>query len=139
MSPTTEDAHAQWLEQLASMRNTIAELNLPAHKHHHAPPAYGHDMQLDDDDLSGTSSEDIWDIISDDCQDAYSSDQLEHILPSQPGANVYDQQWLSQQCRAVARSSSGLESDVLKDQIAAILASDSNGKSQTCVKSSTAS
>ncbi|KAF2852407.1 Sec63-domain-containing protein [Plenodomus tracheiphilus IPT5] len=125
MSPAVEDAQAQWLEQLASMRKAIAELNLPNETDQ--APAYGHDIDFDDDDFSGTASgEDIWDIISDEYEEAYSSDQLEQSSHSQLGGNAYDQQWLADKCVAVARSSSGLDANALKEQLTAILASDSN-------------
>jgi antiviral helicase SLH1 len=63
MSPFVEEAQAQWLEQLATMRKAIADLNLP--KEGQRPPAYGDDLEFDDEDFSGTASgEDIWDVIS---------------------------------------------------------------------------
>lgn len=125
MSPSVEDAQAQWLEQLATMRKAIAELNLPANGQD--PPAYGHDIEFDDDDFSGTASgEDIWDIISDEYEDEYSSDQLEQNLVQQE-TSPYSQQWLADKCFHVAQRSSGLDAGALKEQISAILASDSNG------------
>ncbi|CBY00034.1 similar to activating signal cointegrator 1 complex subunit 3 [Plenodomus lingam JN3] len=127
MSAAVEDAHTQWLEQLASMRRAIAELNLPNDNDQEAP-AYGHDLEFDDDDFSGTASgEDIWDIISDEYEEAYSSDQLGQFpQKSQLAGNAYDQQWLARKCTAIARTSSGLDATALQDQITAILASDSN-------------
>ncbi|KAJ4376494.1 putative steryl acetyl hydrolase mug81 [Neocucurbitaria cava] len=127
MSPSAEDAHAQWLEQLAAMRKAIAELNLPADAG--KAPAYGDDLEFDDDDFSGTASgEDIWDIISDEYEEDYSSDQLDQYPDGRTGASTYDQQWLAAKCADVARMSSGLDAGALKEQISAILASDSNNE-----------
>lgn len=125
MSPSVEDAQAQWLEQLATMRKAIAELNLPANGQ--VSPAYGHDIDFDEDDFSGTASgEDIWDIISDEYEDEYSSDHLDYI-PDAQEARAYSHQWLADKCFHVAQRSSGLDAGALKEQISAILASDSNG------------
>ena len=116
---------AQWLEQLATMRKAIAELNLPAEAE--KAPAYGDDIEFDDDDFSGTASgEDIWDIISDEYEDDYSSDHLEQVQESSSASSAYDQRWLTKRCEAVAQRSSGLDAGALKDQILAILSSDSN-------------
>ena len=126
MSPAVEDAQAQWLEQLDAMRKAIAELNLPADAE--KAPAYGDDLEFDDD-FSGTASgEDIWDIISDEYEEEYSSDHLDQIPDGQVTGEAYSQQWLAEKCSEVARSSSGLESGALKEQITAILSSDSNGE-----------
>ena len=127
MSPSVEDAQAQWLEQLASMRKAIAELNLPADAQ--KTPAYGDDLEFDDDDFSGTASgEDIWDIISDEYEEEYSSDHLDQF-PDQPSeVSLYSQQWLVEKCSGIAQRSSGLDAGALKEQISAILASDTNGK-----------
>ncbi|KAF1921266.1 Sec63 Brl domain-containing protein [Ampelomyces quisqualis] len=124
MSPSLEHAQAQWLDKLASMRRAIAELNLPAHGQ--KPPAYGDDLEFDDDDLSGTASgQDVWDMISDEFEDEYSSDGLEHFSDQQ-NSTPYSQQWLVEKCAAVAQRSSGLDPGALKEHISAILASDSN-------------
>jgi antiviral helicase SLH1 len=132
MSPAIEDAQAQWLEQLATMRKAIAELNLPAKAQR--TPAYGDDIEFDDDDFSGTASgEDIWDIISDEYEDEYSSDHLEQF-PDQQAGSLYSQQWLAEKCVSVAQRSSGLDAGALKEQISAILASDSKGKTSNLIR-----
>lgn len=127
MSSSVDSVQAQWLEQLATMRKAIAELNLPTERQ--KSPAYGHDIEFDDDDFSGTASgEDIWDIISDEYEDEYSSDHLEQFSDLPTGGSPYSQQWLAEKCAGVAQRSSGLDAGALKDQLSAILASDSNGK-----------
>jgi antiviral helicase SLH1 len=126
MSPAVEDAQSQWLEQLDAMRKAIAELKLPADVE--KAPAYGDDLEFDDDDFSGTASgEDIWDIISDEYEEEFSSDHLDQIPDGQVTGEAYSQQWLAEKCSVVARSTSGLDSGALKEQITAILSSDSNG------------
>ncbi|KAH6872761.1 Sec63 Brl domain-containing protein [Alternaria rosae] len=125
MSPAVEDAQAQWLEQLDTMRKAIAELNLPADTE--KAPAYGDDLEFDDDDFSGTvSGEDIWDIISDEYEEEFSSDHLDQFPDGQVGGEAYSQQWLAEKCSSVAQSGFGLDSGALKEQITAILSSDSN-------------
>jgi antiviral helicase SLH1 len=126
MSLAVEDAQAQWLEQLDAMRKAIAELKLPADAE--KVPAYGDDIDFDDD-FSGTASgEDVWDIISDEYEEEYSSDHLDQFQDSHVGDNTYDQNWLAQKCSDIARIGSGLDAGALKEQITAILSSDSNGK-----------
>jgi antiviral helicase SLH1 len=128
MLPSAEDVQALWLEQLATMRKAIADLNLPAAEGQ-KPPAYGDDLEFDEDDFSGTASgEDIWDIISDEYEEEYSSDNLVH-LEHQPARSIYSQEWLAEKCNIIAQRSSGLDAGALKEQISAILASDSDGKS----------
>jgi antiviral helicase SLH1 len=127
MSLAVEDAQTQWLEQLDAMRKAIAELKLPADAE--KTPAYGDDIDFDDDDFSGTASgEDIWDIISDEYEEEYSSDHLDQFQESHVGGVTYDQNWLAQKCSDISRNASGLDAAALKEQITAILSSDSNGK-----------
>ncbi|KAF2834722.1 Sec63-domain-containing protein [Patellaria atrata CBS 101060] len=128
MSPSLETAQSQWLEQLASMRAALAELNLPQEN---GTTPYGQDIVLDDDELSGASSgDDIWDLISNEWDDEYSSDQLEisDINGAQPSveANRYDRQWLGNRCLEVSNRGSGLDSRALEEQIIAVIASDSS-------------
>ena len=127
MSAFAEAAHAQWLEQLTAMRKAIEELRLP--RNAAKAPAYGDDLDLDDDDLSGTASgEDIWDFISDERDESFSSDNLEDHTNAHIGKSVvYDQRWLASVCTEVSQRGSGLDARTLQEQISAILASDSHG------------
>jgi antiviral helicase SLH1 len=125
MAPSVQDAQAQWLEQLAAMREAIAELNLPTTTD--KGPAYGDDIKFDENDFSGTASgDDIWDVISDEYGEEYSSDHLDYSNEASSGGSRYDLQWLAEECANVAWDSSGLDPGALKEQISAILASDSN-------------
>lgn len=129
MSSFAEDAHAQWLQQLATMREAIADLNLPTDTA--KTPAYGHDLHVDDDDFSGTASgNDIWDMISDGYEDDYSSNPSDQFPDNQAQGNTYDQAWLAAKCAVIADASSGLDTAALKEHITAILASDSNSSSR---------
>lgn len=134
MSPPVDAAQSQWLEQLAAMRAAIAELKLPQSSDQ--AETYGHDILIDDDDLSGTvSGDDIWDLISDADDEEYSSDQLDGSdafhTDGLSDEEAYDQQWLGKRCQAVARRASGLDAQALQEQISAVLASDSNGEHHT--------
>lgn len=129
MSPALEVAESQWLAQLAEMRAAIAELKLP--EKNGDVPAYGADIDVDDEDLSGTASgDDIWDLISDEESAGYSTDQLDGAdavaTDSVPAGPVYSQSWLGQQCAQVTQRGSGLDAQTLQDQIMALLSSDSN-------------
>lgn len=127
MSSSAGDAHAQWLEQLVAMRQAIAALHLPIAAEQ--APSYGDDIGFDDESFSGTTSgDDIWDIISDEYDEEYSSDQHDQYLDSRTSSGLYDQQWLAKKCGDVAQRSSGLDAGALKEQVTAILASDSNSK-----------
>ncbi|KAF1987287.1 Sec63-domain-containing protein [Aulographum hederae CBS 113979] len=126
MSPSIDNAGDQWLQQLADMRAAIAQLNLPKD----STPTYGHDLGLDDDDLSGhTSADDIWDILSDEEAEEYSSDQLDipDGIPGDVPANIppYGPIWLQSKCESITSKSFGLDAQSLFDQVMAILASDS--------------
>ena len=126
MSPSLDNAQSQWLAQLTAMREAIAELKIPTdgEKAH----TYGQDILLDDDELSGTASgDDIWDLISDEWEDEYSSDHLDEVDKVGLEQNVYDQTWLSRKCDTIAQRSSGLNGPALQEQIMAVLTSDING------------
>lgn len=132
MSSAMEETQVKWLQQLQAMREAIAELKLPAAESEKTPP-YGHDIDFDDDndDFSGTASgNDIWDIISDEYEEEYSSDHAEQFAQVPASSNTYDARWLSAKCAEVARGSSGLDAEMLKEQISAILSSDSSSWSR---------
>ncbi|OCK86369.1 Sec63-domain-containing protein [Lepidopterella palustris CBS 459.81] len=124
MSPSLENAQSQWLEQLAAMREAIADLKLRADGAQ--GQSYGQDILFDDDELSGTASgDDIWDLISDEWEDGYSSDHLDGVDLVTEGKEAYDQEWLRKKCEDIAKRSSGLNGTALQEQIMAVLASDS--------------
>ncbi|UNI21844.1 RNA helicase [Purpureocillium takamizusanense] len=113
-------AEAQWREQFAAMRAALAELKLPPQ-----PPKEAQDDWDGDDDFEGYSSEnrgqDVWDFISDDDQDEYSSDFVE---PDGVGdASTFGPDWLAARCSEIAVKN-GLASDVFQSQITGLLSSD---------------
>ena len=136
MSSMIEEAQSQWLAQLASMRQAIADLKLDISGRR--DQGYGHDMVLDDDDFTGGSgSDDIWDIISEEEDDNYSSDHLESSEePQISGDNSevsYGKVWLHEKTTTFANRRSGLDASQLQGQILALLASDSQGDLQQAV------
>jgi antiviral helicase SLH1 len=128
---SADNAYAQWLEQLASMRQAIADLKLSDNSQD--APAYGEDIEFDDDFSATASGEDIWDVISDEYEE-YSSDQLDQDSDFPADVPPYSQQWLTEKCYHVAQRSSGLDAEALKEQISAILASDSNSKIPSLIR-----
>ncbi|KAK5293299.1 putative steryl acetyl hydrolase mug81, partial [Cryomyces antarcticus] len=128
MSPSAETAESLWLAQLSAMREAIAELKLPRQDD---GQVYGQDIVVNDEDFSGTnSSDDIWDLISDDEDDPYSSDQLDgadgYGSDAFVDGDAYDQSWVRKQCMELATRGSGLDSDALQEQLMAALSSDSD-------------
>ena len=128
MSPALDEAQSKWLEQVAAMRAAIANLKLP--DNNEQGEKYGQDIDVDDEDFSGTASgEDIWDVISDEWEDEYSSDQLDgDVLEATTAGPAYGSEWLARRCTEVAQRGSGLDSQSLQEHVSAVLASDSNGR-----------
>jgi len=124
MSPSVEHAQARWLEQLEEMRKAIAELDLPAASEKGL--VYGDTLDLDidlDDDDDDNSSDDIWDVTSnDDARDE--EEEAGEQEAQEMESEAYDRQWLAAQCADIARSGSGLDGAALQEQLLAILASD---------------
>lgn len=130
MSPSVASAHSQWLAQLAAMREAIAELKLDQASGD--AQAYGHDIEVDDNDFSGSSgSDDIWDVSSEGEDVEYSSDHLEGTEPDRLNGYVeaygYGPAWLRSKCVTFASRRSGLDGEELEEQLLALLASDSKG------------
>ena len=129
MSPSIESAQSQWIIQLASMRNAIAELKLDEASRDVKP--YGHNLTYDDDVSGGSSSDDIWDMNSDNDDDEYSSDLLDG--PEKPYTNGYSDEvqygneWLEAKLTTFGSRGSGLGMEELQEQVLALLASDSIG------------
>lgn len=123
-----DTAQSQWLSQLAEMRAAIASLPKPGPH----TVEYGKDLSLDDDDIVSVSGgDDIWDLISEISEEEYTSGELDGApLPSTADYGHYEaygKEWLKEQCIGVANRNSGLEFHALQEQVEAILASDSHG------------
>ena len=127
MSPALQAAEAEWLAQLASMREAIQDLKL--HQKDGDLASFDNDSTLTDNDLFGNGGADIWDI-SDVEDDEYSSDSLDAadgVLPDGLASSVHGKDWLSAKCVEFAARKSGLNATELEQQITSLLASDSQG------------
>lgn len=117
-------AEAEWRQQFAAMQAALADLKLPQ------PPQIDGNVTVDDDDFdgysSGVSGRDVWDFISDEEDDEYSSDFVdEHNAAgyggtSSSGSSSTD--WFSKRCAEIA-SKNGLSADVFETQITSLVAS----------------
>jgi antiviral helicase SLH1 len=126
MSPSAvESAEAQWLAQLAAMRAALADLKLPlqeANVQHDKP--YEEDLDLDEEISYGNIRDDVWDFISDEDEDEYSSDLVDGVEITTEISDVrYGPEWLKNKCTFLAQSKQGLSAEDLHGQILALLAS----------------
>ena len=129
MSPSFADAESQWLSQLAAMRQAIADLKLGGTNGE--VQAYGHDIEIDEDDLTvGSGSDDLWNVFSEDETGDYSSDMLDGVedlmLESYAGSVEHGLSWLKNRCVAYANQKGGLASEELQLQLSGLLASGLN-------------
>ncbi|TQN73136.1 putative helicase mug81, partial [Colletotrichum shisoi] len=115
-SANLDDAEAQWRAQFEAMKSALAGLKLPSE-----PPS---DVDFDDEYegySSGSGAQDVWDFISDDEDDDYSSDQLDgHGVTG--GVAPYGAAWFAGKCSAIA-AKNGLADDVFQNQILSVLTS----------------
>lgn len=132
MSPSFSTAESEWLAQVAAMREAIAEIKLTQPTGEFE--TYGQDTVMDDGDLSDRSSDEIWDIFSEDEVNGRSgsisndSDELEPTLDVE--GSGYNFGWLREKCLALTdRHSSGLECSQLEDHLRKLLLSDMGSKS----------
>ncbi|KIX02526.1 uncharacterized protein Z518_08467 [Rhinocladiella mackenziei CBS 650.93] len=129
MAETTFSSEAQWLSQMADMRQAIADLNLPPVKD--ASQIYGAELELElDEDLSDEIDDDIWDVESA-LDDSPPSDDWDDTTngfktPDPVVDGVGDRLWLRNKCAAFARSRPGIDASDLEQQISALLASDNS-------------
>ena len=135
MSPSVlETAESQWLAQLTSMREALAELKLPSTNNTAPVVQYGQDILLDDDDdfALSTDSDDVWDAALGDINAADA-----HLLdgPWESPSKVHDQghgqDWLRSKCDDFALRHPGVAATDLQEQIVAVLSSDDDG-SRAC-------
>ena len=116
MPALLEAWEAEWLSNLALMKQTIADLNLDKLN----PPSPSEDAP--------SSNEDIWDLIEQDLAGSVADSIEDFTSVSFKEQNTYDRSWLRGKISTVASSGmSGLNGHELYDQILAILASDSQG------------
>jgi antiviral helicase SLH1 len=124
---TVESAEAQWLAQLAAMRAALADLKLPLKAVNSSQEkAYEEDFEFDEEYSSANSGDDVWDFISDEDGEEYSSDLVDGVEISPETIVVsYGPEWLKNKCTLLADRKQGLSEEDLQGQILAILASDS--------------
>ena len=132
MSPSVADLESQWLAQLRSMREAIAELNLD--QKHGEVQAYGHDMVVDDEITGGSGSEDFWDVWGDD-EDTEETEESSDLIDGHEEGDAqrdsqntpYTRTWLHEKCLALITGGSGLDPSLLEEQLLVLLASDMQG------------
>jgi len=126
MSPSHETAGSQWRSQLTAMRQAIADLKLD--QPNEQPQTYGQDILVDDGDLTGSGSDDLWNVFSEEEDDEYSSDMLDGVADFGSELEIhgldYRPTWLKTRCLAFASRSAGLDAEELQQQLTAMLASD---------------
>ena len=116
MASSVSEAEAQWRAQFTAMKTALAELKLPS-KHAAKEANFVDEFDLDEEDFSsGNSGDDVWDFISDDEEDLYSSDLVEDVN-GQLGGGDDGLAWFSQQCSAVAAKKNGLAPEAFQAQI----------------------
>ncbi|KND93110.1 putative helicase mug81, partial [Tolypocladium ophioglossoides CBS 100239] len=112
-------AEEQWREQFAAMRAALAALDL-------SQTSKALDADWDDDEFEGHSSgnggQDVWDFISDDGEDDYSSDFVEADAANDAPASAYGAEWFAARCWDIAAKNS-LAPDVFQTQIMGVLTS----------------
>lgn len=138
MSPSVDDLQSQWLAQLQSMREAIADLKLD--QRNGEIQAYGHDMVVDENVTRDSGSEDPWDVWSNEEETEESNDSVDEYEEDHTGSiledTVYDQDWLRKKCHGLAIANSGLNAGQLEEHLSALLASDMQGTSSipTCLR-----
>lgn len=120
MSPSFSTAESQWHAQLAAMREAIAEIKVDQPNGEFQ--SYGQDLEIDDEDLSEGSSDEIWDIFAEDQANDHSSsisndsNELDALPNGEYKPN--DLEWLQEKCVALTdRHGLGLDSKQLQDQL----------------------
>ncbi|EEP77956.1 potential translation-regulating helicase [Uncinocarpus reesii 1704] len=127
MSSSSALSESQWLAQLQAMKDAIDSLKVP-----NDADMYGADLNLSDEDFSSlpASTDDIWDMISDDEDTADDFDDINGVpLPEEPvisSDGSYDQIWLGRKCQSIAQRMQGLDALELQQQLNAILSTDSS-------------
>lgn len=101
------------------MRAALANIKIPQ--------PVQEDNDLDDDDFagysSGNSGQDVWDFISDDDEDAFSSDFIEADgVDGAASAAGYGAVWFASKCSEIA-AKNALSADVFETQIMSVLTS----------------
>ena len=129
MSPLLDSMESEWRSQLQSMREAIAELKLDGRNGD--AHSYGHDIIIDEGEITGGSEkDDIWNLWSDEDLEE-SSDMLDGVDGDTPALNDgqlrYHRDWLRSRCISIAQGRSALCDGQLEEQIVTLLTSDMQG------------
>ncbi|KAL9027255.1 MAG: hypothetical protein Q9196_004199, partial [Gyalolechia fulgens] len=114
---------------LAAMRQAIAELKLDQRNGSNLP--YGHDIVVDEDETSDSSSNNgIWDVFSE--PEAEEDSDLIDGVDEPDAANEAlsdgSDDWLTKKCLTLAARNGSFSADELRYRISALLTSDSQGR-----------
>lgn len=122
-----ESAESQWLAQLAAMRAALADLKLPLQDTNvQNDKPYEEYFDFDEEVSSRNSGNDVWDFISDEDGEEYSSDLVDGVEIATEISDVcYGPEWLKNKSAFLTQSKQGLSAEELQGQIVALLASDS--------------
>ena len=125
--PTLQELESQWTQQMKAMRDAIATLDLPRTLAGNIKP-YGQDIKLDSPPSPYASSDNIWDLISDDESASSESEMLDgdqELAPDgvQPKSG-YDFNWLTNSCLALAEKKPDLDANELLQQLTSAMVAD---------------
>ena len=113
------------------MRLSLAELRAEALTD--GSKGYGHDIVLEEEDLtSRNASDDVWSLFNDEEQDAgYNIDILDDVTDSPIATSKtiypYGLRWLRSKCLAFVSSKPCMDAEELQQKLSAMLASDMRG------------
>lgn len=128
MSPSAFSTESQWLAQLAAMRQAIAELKLDQRDGSSLP--YGHDIVVDEDETSDSSSRNgIWDVFSEpeEEEDSDLIDGVDELDATSEALSDRPTDWLTKKCLTLAARNGSFSADELRDRVSALLTSDIQG------------
>ncbi|KAL9604397.1 MAG: hypothetical protein Q9219_000585 [cf. Caloplaca sp. 3 TL-2023] len=126
MPPVALSIESEWLQQLATMRKAIADLNLD--QQISTNPLYGHDITVDGDHSSESGSkDDIWDVSSELQESEDDSDLIDGVDERDlDDEYVTDtpHEWLRKKCLDLVAKHDGFSADEMQDEISKLLMSD---------------
>ncbi|POS85916.1 Sec63-domain-containing protein [Erysiphe pulchra] len=115
----------QWQSQLAAMKLGLQNCKFPEIAQHGDQKSYKSEIEYEDDiSTSVNSGSEIWDFISESEEDDLSS-QFEEDPGQETKTSSFSSQWLENKCEDLAKRNQGFTTEDLKEQIIALLVSDS--------------
>lgn len=120
---------SQSLAQLAAMRQAVAEFK--QNQQDSLVEGYGHNIVVNDEDLSDENFDDIWDLFSEAEEDDSGSDISNNLgftkIENDQDKSQFDLEWLRNQCDALSNRRHTLDAGQLQDQLCSLLFSDMKG------------